>query len=445
MCLLHILARLSDRLGIRVHVAHLDHMLRGAASRADAAFVADAARSLRLACTVEERDVAAWRRQRKCSLEEAAREVRYRFLHEVARSVGADVVATGHTRDDAVETLLLHVIRGSGLRGLRGLEADSLVPVAGLQPGEKVTLRVVRPLLGVNREQTRQYCRLLGVEPREDASNESTSHLRNRIRLELLPECRELNPRFDEALLRLGQAATEDDELLEEETLRTYEDIAGVSPECVRLDLAGFTAARPAIQSRLVRRAHEQVAGDLRDVSAAHVASVRRLTAAQPGKRVRLVSGVTWLREASCLAALGPAHVDEAPGVQVPLEPVPVPVPGDVSIPGWRVRTSLADDSSGSPVEQSLTATLDASVARGGLFVRRRRPGDRFRPLGMAQEKKLQDFMVDAGVPLARRDSVPLLCSPDHIVWVVGWRIDDRAKVTDRTRAVLRVTFLPSS
>jgi len=444
LCLLYALARLRDRLDVRVHVAHLDHMLRGAASRADAAFVAETARSLDLPCTMEARDVAAWRRQRKCSLEEAAREVRYRFLYEVACSVGAEVIATGHTRDDAVETLLLHVIRGSGLRGLRGLEAVSLVPVSGMPSGGGAVVRVVRPLLGVSREQTRRYCRLLGLEPREDVSNDSPSYLRNRIRLELLPQCRELNPRFDDALLRLGQAAKDDDDHLEEETRRVREGIADVSPGRARLDLAGFRAAGPAIQSRLVRLAHEHVAGDIRDVSAAHVASVRRLAAARPGKCLRLVSGVTWRREVSCLTATGPGYADDSPGIPAPLEPVPVPVPGEAVFPGWRVSTSFVEGAPGSPTGNGFSATLDADAAGEELFVRRRRPGDRFQPLGMPREKKLQDFMVDEGIPLAQRDCVPLLCSPQHIVWVAGRRIDDRVKLTDRTRRVLLVTFLPT-
>jgi tRNA(Ile)-lysidine synthase len=444
LCLLHVLVRLSDRLHVRLHVAHLDHMLRGAASRDDAAFVAATAQSLGLPCTVEARDVAAWKRERKCSLEEAAREVRYRFLHEVARRVSAEAVATGHTRDDAVETLLLHVIRGSGLRGLRGLEAESTVPVSGAGSGEPAAVRIVRPLLGVSREETAEYCRLIGLEPRKDASNESPSHLRNRIRLELLPQCRGLNPRFDDALLRLEQAARYDDEHLDEEARRTYDSIADESPDLVRLDLAGFTAASPAIQARLVRRAHEQVAGDLRDVSAEHVRAVRRLAAARPGKRVYLVSGIVWRREADSLAAMGPHYVDDVQGPQAPQVPVEVLVPGETVMPGWRVTASLVDGPYFLPGEGALAAAFDADLAGSRLLVRRRQPGDRFRPLGMAQEKKLQDFMVDAGIPLAQRDGVPILCSPEHIVWVVGWRIDDRVKVADGTRAVLQVAFLPA-
>jgi len=444
LCLLHVLVRLSDRLHLRLHVAHLDHMLRGAASRDDAAFVAATAQSLGLPCTVEARDVAAWKRDRRCSLEEAAREVRYRFLHEVACRVGAESVATGHTRDDAVETLLLHLIRGSGLRGLRGLEAESTVPVAGAGTGEPETVRIVRPLLRVSRAETAEYCRLIGLEPRKDASNDSPSHLRNRIRLELLPQCRGLNPRFDDALLRLGQAATYDDEHLEEEARRTYDSIADASPDCVQLNLKGFAGASPAIQARLVRRAHEQVAGDLRDVSTEHVRAVRRLVTARPGKRVHLVAGIVWRRESSSLAALGPHYVDDVRGPEAPLLPVEVLVPGELEIPGWKVTASLVNGPYFLPGEDALTAAFDADLAGRRLFVRRRQTGDRFRPLGMAQEKKLQDFMVDAGIPLEQRDRVPILCSPEHIVWVVGWRIDDRVKVADGTRAVLQVAFLPA-
>jgi len=443
LCLLHVLARLADKLGVRLQVAHLDHMLRGAASRDDADFVAAQARALGLPCIVEARDVASWRRRRRCSMEEAAREVRYLFLHEVACSVGADAVATGHTRDDAVETLLLHVIRGSGLRGLRGLESDAPLPVRGGPDGAKAAVRIVRPLLHLSRDQTRAYCRLLGLTAREDASNESLSHLRNRVRLQLLPRCRELNPRFEHALLRLGRAAASDDAHLEEECSNVYASIAHVQPGCVRLDVEGFSAASSAIQSRLVRRAHEQVAGDVRDVSMEHVCAVRRLAETQAGKHLCLVSGVTWSRETSDLVAFGRAHAPAGGGVKAPLNPVEIPVPGEVFISGWRVTTIFVDGPTGNLADDRFTAALDADNCGSRLFVRRRQPGDRFRPLGMAGTKKLQDFMVDAGISLAERDSVPLLCSQEQIAWVVGWRVDDRVKVTRATRRVLMVTFLP--
>ncbi|MFC1974445.1 tRNA lysidine(34) synthetase TilS, partial [Chloroflexota bacterium] len=146
VCLLHILVKLQSELGIGLHVAHLNHQLRGAESEADARYVANLAQKLSIPVTIEQRDVKAYQARRHLSLEEAAREVRYTFLAEVAKSVGAERVAVGHTTDDHVETMLMHLIRGTGTRGLRGLQ-----PSVTWQSPEK-NLTVIRPLLSVSRE-----------------------------------------------------------------------------------------------------------------------------------------------------------------------------------------------------------------------------------------------------------------------------------------------------
>ncbi|MEE9583473.1 MAG: tRNA lysidine(34) synthetase TilS, partial [Dehalococcoidales bacterium] len=153
-CLLHILVRLKDELGIRLHVAHLDHQLRGAESRADAQCVAEMAQRLGVPATIERRDVKAHQAEQHLSLEEAAREVRYRFLADTASTVGASRVAVGHTLDDQVETILMHLVRGTGTRGLGGLKPCT---VRQLPPGGK-RLTVVRPLLELYRQETVDYC-----------------------------------------------------------------------------------------------------------------------------------------------------------------------------------------------------------------------------------------------------------------------------------------------
>ena len=177
VCLLSILLELQRELDIRLHVAHLDHRLRGAASRADARYVAGLARRLGLPATIESRDVRSYGRAHHLSLEEAAREVRYAFLAEVAAGAGAERVAVGHTADDHVETVLMHLVRGSGLGGLRGLRPLNRLACAGHD------ITIIRPLLSLTREETAAYCRRRHLRPRVDASNLSSEPFRNRIRL----------------------------------------------------------------------------------------------------------------------------------------------------------------------------------------------------------------------------------------------------------------------
>lgn len=443
LCLLHVLHRLSAELPLQLHVAHMNHMLRDSASVEDAAFVAEQARTLGLPCTVESRNILAHKLEHRCSLEEASREVRYEFLRQVAGEHGAAVVVTGHTRDDAVETVMLHLLRGSGVHGLRGLEPVTQFPSASPRPEAGDALRLVRPLLCVTRDETLAYCRLLDLGYREDVSNESVVFLRNRVRLEVLPSLRQINPRFDEALLRLAEAAIEDDDFITGAAHQAWERCVTSTQAAVRIDVQEFTNTPPAIQLRLVRRAMVHLSGSARDVAHSHMTAIRELAVGAVGKQSDLPHGITWRREESALVAF---HRDADPaveGIKAPAEPLPLHVPGETWLPGWRViATSCV-----APVHvsgESYVAYLDAGKTGTQLSVRRRRSGDRFRPLGMSGEKKLQDFMVDERIPLRLRDTVPVVCSGCDIVWLVGRRIDDRAKVTGATRDVIRLEFVPT-
>ncbi|MBN1855471.1 MAG: tRNA lysidine(34) synthetase TilS [Dehalococcoidia bacterium] len=443
LCLLHVLLALRDQLDIRLHVAHLDHMLRGSDSTEDSGFVTSHARCMGLNCTTEARDVETFRKQHSCSLEEAAREVRYAFLSDVARDNGLQVTAVGHTRDDSVETIMLHLLRGSGIHGLRGLDPIARIStVAMSKQNRNEGLLLARPLLTLSSEETRQYCHAKGLQPRLDSSNESVSFLRNRIRLELLPECRKLNPRMDDAIMRLSRAAREDDEYLTSATMAVWQEIASESSEGISIDLRGFTSAAPALQSRVVREAIVRLNGSARDVGMEHLTAVRELAMKPAGKAVDLPGGIIWRRDYSALIASRVAMAATTPCAPSPLAPITIPVPGEILLPGWKVTTELRESQS-APHPTGLTAHLDADNAATPLTVRGRRQGDTFRPIGMSEDKKLQDFMVDAHIPATQRDAVPLLCSAGQIAWVVGWRIGDRVKVTPETRTVLRVHFIP--
>ena len=440
LCLLHVLHKLVPGLGCTLHVAHLNHMLRGDEAADDARFVQCQCETLGLPCTVECRDVAAYRELHKYSLEEAARELRYAFLAEVARAAGASIVATGHTRDDLVETVLLHVLRGTGTHGLRGLEM--IAPLPCQSPSERHPLTVVRPLLHATREETEEYCRSLGVVPRVDSSNASPAFLRNRVRAELLPLARELNERVDDALVRLARAAGEDDEFISEMARVLWHRIATASDNEVRIDAEAFGSAAPALQHRLVVEAVRHLVGDARDLSAQQVRSVQFVATGGQGGRVETVGGLVWRRTADSLIVSPSRAAIRHARPELPDECIPLDVPGKTDIPGWHAIASTVDVADCRDTGR-FVACLDAKRIGTGLCVRKRRPGDRFQPLGMGAEKKLQDFMVDEKVPAEIRDYVPLVCARDRVVWVVGWRVAEWGRVVSDTESVLRLDFQP--
>ncbi len=432
-CLLHMLARHRHEMGVELHVAHLNHSLRGNESNKDAAYVSDLAQKLHVPATMERRDVAIYRDNKRCSLEKAAREVRYCFLAEVATGTGAASVATGHTGDDHVETILLHLLRGTGTAGLSGLRARSV-----LNFGENGgPIEVVRPLLGTTRQETISYCRRHRLSPRKDSSNQSLSFLRNRVRLELLPMLRSYNPAIDKALLRLAKIAGDDIAFIEQQARLLWPGLAHREGDAIYLEVNTLLPLPTAIQRQVFRMVVEQLRGDLKDVQADHIEAMIELLNKPAGKKFRLPDGLTLSTE------YGRLIVTTSRTSVCPWSPIPgstvINVPGETDAAGWRISAEVLSQV---PIsDNGLTASFDLEKAGRKLMIRGRKPGDRFQPLGMRQAKKLQDFMVDAKIPVDWRDRVPLVSSDKQILWVVGWRIDNRVKVTDKTKQVLRLRF----
>ena len=433
VCLLHVLNRLRGELQAELHVAHLDHRLRGAESRGDAVYVAGMARRLGITATIEECDVRAYHAERDVTLEEAAREVRYAFLAKVAVSINADRVAVGHTTDDHAETVLMHIIRGTGTTGLRGLQ-----PVAGWRASTD-GITVVRPLLEVTRKDTLEYCRQCRMRPRVDVSNFSLSPLRNRLRHHLLPLLQEYNPQIVKALVRTARIAGDDLGVLDRETARLWEAVVRRQADTVIIDGAGFLELPSGLQRNLLRRAMEELLGSPMDIEARHIEEMLAALTLPAGRRLSLPGGLFFTVEYDrYLLGADPSALCPYPG---PCGEFVLKVPGVTITPGWRVETVMSGPGQVVGEEDGFTAHLDADRIGQRILVRTRRPGDRFRPLGMSETKKLGEFMIDARVPRAWRPRVPVVCSGDDILWVVGWRIDDRARVTENTREVLRVRF----
>jgi tRNA(Ile)-lysidine synthase len=432
VCLLHILVKLKKELGIELHTAHLNHQLRGAESEADSRYVADLARSLGVPVTIEKRDVAGYQARKRISLEEAAREVRYNFLAQTARTVGASQVAIGHTRDDHIETILMHLIRGSGTRGLQGL-----APQVRWQATDAVT--IVRPLLEVSRAETVSYCQEHSLSPRLDSSNQSLSPLRNRIRLRLLPLLKSYNPRVSQALLRVAHLAADDVAFIEEEGNRTWRHIAQRQKDTVILEKEGFLKLPPALKRQVLRVSLEKLIGNLKDIEARHIEEIMSALSKPAGRSLNLPGGLTFTIEYDrYLIGKNPLSLSPLPPLETESTLI---IPGETTLPGWQVEATIKNREDIKEEGNDFSAHLDLDKTRGKLIVRSRKRSDRFHPLGMSQSKKLGEFMIDAKIPRLWRKRVPIVSSPEQIIWVVGWRIDDRVKVTGDTKRVLCLKF----
>jgi tRNA(Ile)-lysidine synthase len=331
------------------------------------------------------------------------------------------------------------------------------------------------------------YCQQHQLEPRIDASNLSLSFLRNRCRLELLPLLREYNQNVDQALLRLAEIAKDDSSFVEQQAYGLWDRVARQEDDAVHLRKEKINDLPVALQRQLLRIAIAQALGNTRDIEVSHIEAIRSLLTKPVGKMISLPHGLTcWGEYDEVILARHPEHKRGKLPRQSQLPPCPFPppqgefslkVPGETLLPGWRVVASIAQDrgallslggtlsanegtcrspeygearplsviaSGAKQSEPSFVAEFDLQQTGVELLIRHRQPGDRFQPLGMNMLKRLQDFMVDAKIPLAWRKYIPLVCSPRQIIWLVGWRIDERVKVTEATKEILRLEFVRS-
>ncbi len=449
LALMHILREMRREFGWELHVAHLHHGIRGADADADADFVREHAESWGLPFHLAHEDVPALAKASGTSLEEAARQARYRFLARVARSVGADRIALGHHLDDQVETVLMHFIRGSGLAGLRGMlplapmEEMRLDAIPG-EPPETAGLWLARPLLAVPHEDLVAYCRDHGLEPRFDRSNLDTTYFRNRLRHELIPTLETYNPRIREILARSTTIFADDYDFLHSVMLETWPRVVvDESPEEIVLGLDAWRSLHPAMQRAVLREAIHRLRRSLRNINWAHVENARRVAlGGETGAEATLPDGLRLLVEYGRIRIGGAGEAPE--GVPQLDAVLPIAVPGVTVFPGgrWSVEAEAVgrDDLPDRWPEDPWQAWLDADEVQMPLAFRPRRPGDRFRPLGMRGSAKVGEFMINVKLPARWRDRWPLLVDASgRVLWVPGYRPSDEAKVTPKTARILHL------
>jgi len=450
--LLHLLAAADPRPAFRV--VHLDHGLRGPASRADARFCRNLCRALGVPYRERRLDLD----PRAPSLEAVARRARYEALVEQCRETGHRTLLTGHHSDDALETLLMRWVRGTAPAGLRGPYARRALP----EPGEAVGVRVVRPLIRMRREEVRRLLSDRGLRWREDRSNEDPRFTRNRVRHAFLPALREVcGTEGIENLRAFGRA------------VENLEDRLAAATAHLAWGPGRFAALAPLEGpggGLLSRAALMQLAAPLR-----RRALWRLLvegTGRAPGRRLleRLLDDLgaarctrhslpggwsLWLRSAE-LHLLPPAGSLPSPAATLPataqpslpfpggtLEPearrAVLPVPGILTLPDGRRLSAERVGASTAPPGGGLEVELDAKDLDGDLHVRFPRPGDRFHPLGGPGTRRVVRFLADRGVPRELRDRIPLVLAGEEILWVAGFEPGHRHRIGPATRRRLRL------
>lgn len=440
LCLLGIL----QEAGYAVIVAHFNHQLRPEADlEADA--VSARADHLALPFVSDSADVRLYAKEQSISMEEAARTLRYRFLFASARKHAAQAVAVGHTADDQVETVLMHFLRGAGLPGLKGMEYRTLLPVFDPQ------IAIVRPLLSLWRAETESYCRTHNLEPHFDASNTDQVYFRNRLRHALIPELEKYNPRFKESVLRSAQALQSDYaallEILEEAWKNT---LVETGAGWLAFDQPGLAKLSAGLRRNLIRRAAESLRPESRDFGFDVLERAAVFIESPAGRQIDFINGLYLFSEKGKIYLA--AYEAVLPFSQWPQVGEQSAISFELKANreqtlelgnGWvlGVTEQPLEDDTWRLNDDNWSAWLDADrLPSGGLVIRPRLPGDVFSPLGMpGQTIKVQDFYMNVKIPRRARLHWPLVCAGEQVVWVVGYRIANPLRITEKTKRLLHM------
>lgn len=428
-------------LAVPLLVAHFDHHLRPTSGE-DARLVQAAAASRGLACLLGEEDVGAYARAHHLSVEEAARTLRYRFLFDQAQRHDAAAVAVAHTADDQVETVLMHLLRGAGLAGLRGM------PYRSLPNPWSETLPLIRPLLGTWRAQIVAYCAGRNLQPVLDASNLDQAFFRNRLRHELLPFLETYNPQVRQRVWQTAHLLSADYAALEQQAAAAWEACRlEQGPGYLALDSHALLAQPLALQRMLLRRALGTLRPGLRDIEFEAAAQALDFAAhpTRSGQR-DLVAGLRLLwEEKKVWIATWQADLPGGEYPQVDRGPLALPFPGEAALlQGWRLSAEEVEPSRALDLAHHNADPFEAwacvdEIDRP-LAVRTARPGERFRPLGMGGHSlKLADFWVNQKLPRRARAGWPLVCAGDAILWLPGFRLAHPYRLTAESRRAVHL------
>lgn len=426
MCLLHILIRLKEKYNLSIFATHLNHQFRGKEADKDAAYVEDICRKWGIPVYVKKIDVAAYAKKVGVSDEEAGRIIRYNHYEEILNVEKANKIAVAHNLNDHIETIFINMIRGSGIEGLKGIEA--------------VRDNIIRPIIAVERKDIEKYCIDNEIDYRVDKTNLEPIYGRNKIRIELIPYIEEnLNPNIIATLNRLSNIASIENDYIDIQTKKAFAKMAICFKNSVKYSIIRLNDLHPAIIRRVIRMGLEKLLGSLKGIEYKHIEEIISLTKLKTGATVMLPGNITAYISYENLIIKN--NIDKEPEsfcykLQQDKDNTIEPLNIIVSIS--RLKISEIGSLNKNPNE----IYIDRDRIIGDLVIRNRVPGDTFSPIGLKGKKKLKDFFIDEKIPKEERGNILILADNVEIIWVVDRRISEKYKITDNTKDVIGIKVL---
>lgn len=426
VCLLHLLNRLKDVLDIEVYAAHLNHQIRGIEAQKDALYVSELCDSLGVVSFVKSIDVPKYCKENKLSLEEGARKLRYEMFFEIKESLNADKIAIAHNMNDQAETVLMRMMRGTGLQGLKGIEhmRDNVI---------------IRPILDIERADIEAYCEEYKLNPRIDATNLESIYTRNKIRLELIPYMREnFNSNVTESIVRMSNSLKSDNDFIEEEAIKAFNKVAIKNKEELEIKLSNYRNLHKSLKSRIIRHSIKYVLGDTNFIDQKHIEDIIELENENKiDKKIILPRGLFVYRQKDKLLFTTKEIVFEEIEFSHDL-----PMDGFVKIKEANIviETEILPISKYKALKGDKSLKwFDFNKIKGGIVVRSRKPGDKIKLSGGT--KKLKQLFIDSKIPKEDRDKIPVLQDDNGILCVGNLRNSEEYKVDETTKEVLKICF----
>jgi tRNA(Ile)-lysidine synthase len=419
VCLLYLFDKLKREINLKLHAVYVNHNLRPDETSKEADFCANLCKKLDIGFTLKSVDVKAHAKEWRLNKQEAARQLRYGAFDETAFEVGADRIALAHNADDQAETLIMRLIRGAGPTGLCGMPAKRG--------------KIIRPLIEIERRMIEDFLDAEKIPFVVDSSNLRPDYFRNRLRQSLMPFLKEINPNLTDTITNTVSIIQEEERYFDIIVTKTLMKlISRRTADRIELFLTPLEAMDTVIVRRVLRRAIDETKGKS-GISFTHIKDIiSMIKHGAAGDRLYLPGGMRVIKEYSVIII-----TTEKPAKMSSYEIHP-PAKLPLKEAGMVIEATF-EEQSFAPGDGKSSVVLDAGLMTFPLQVRPRCPGDFFFPIGFGRRKKLQDFFVDEKVPRDDRDKIPIVVSGSDIVWIAGYRADERFRITEKTKKFLRL------
>lgn len=426
LCLLHVLLGLREAWGLKLYAAHLNHQFRGKDADDDAEYVKKICEEWNVEAFIQTINVPAYAKENGLSSEEAGREIRYRLFHDVSEKVGANKIAIAHNLNDNAETVLMNLIRGSGIEGLKGIEA--------------IRGEIIRPLINVRRDEIEAYCEKNNLSPRIDKTNLEPIYGRNRIRLELIPYIeKNFNSNIMNTLHRLSDIVAQENDFLNKEAKNAFLEIAMVGKNSIEYNINKIQSIHPAIMRRVIRMGIEELAGSLKNIQYRNIETLVDLLDKGTGAAVVLPNNIkAYISYDTLVLRFDTKTENDRYYLELQNDKDNI-----AFMPGFTVRLETIDASQIKELKKDKdTVYIDKSKIKQGLVLRNRMEGDVFSPIGVRGSKKLKDYFIDEKIPREDRDNILLIADGKEIVWVVEKRLSEKYKIDCNTKEAIKINII---